>query len=132
MDWALGYEEVNDHEQLRSDPRFSSGRREEVDRPLAGKSTLNRLELGDGREDRYQQVNFWKRGIDELRVSVFRESQAKAPEEIILDVDTTDLPLHGGQEGRFFHGYYDSYLPLPIFCGEQVRRARLRQSHRDA
>ena len=120
---ALGYEDVNDHEQLRTDPLFGVlVGREELEKPLAGKSTLNRLELGDGREDRYKKVTFWKLGIDELMVSVFIESQEQVPEEIILDVDTTDLPLHGQQEGRFFHGYYDSYcyLPLFIFCGEQV------------
>ena len=132
---ALGYEDVNDHEQLRSDPLFGVlAGREEVDRPLAGKSTLNRLELGDGREDRYKKITFWKQGIDELLVSTFLESHERPPEEIVLDVDTTDLPLHGQQEGRFFHGYYDSYcyLPLYIFCGEHVLCARLRQSNRDA
>jgi hypothetical protein len=132
---ALGYEDVNDHEQLRSDPLFGVlAGREEVDRPLAGKSTLNRLELGDGTEDRYKKITFWKQGIDEWMVSVFLESQEKPPEEIILDVDTTDLPLHGEQEGRFFHGDYDSscYLPLYIFCGDQVRCARLRPSNHDA
>jgi len=132
---ALGYEDVNDHEQLRSDPLFGVlVGREEVDRPLAGKSTLNRLELGDGTEDRYKKITFWKQGVDELMVRVFLESQEKPPEEMVLDVDTTDLPLHGEQAGRFFHGYYDSYcyLPLYIFCGEQVLCARLRQSNRDA
>jgi len=132
---ALGYEDLNDHEQLRTDPLFGVlAGREELERPLAGKSTLNRLELGDGSEDRYKRVTFWKAGVDELLVRVFLESQEKAPEEIIVDVDTTDLPLHGEQEGRFFHGYYDSYcyLPLYIFCGEQVLCARLRQSDQDA
>ena len=132
---ALGYEDVNDHEQLRRDPLMSVlAGREELERPLAGKSTLNRLELGDGREDRYKKITFWKQGLDELLVKVFIESQAKAPKEIVLDVDTTDLPLHGEQEGRFFHGYYDSYcyLPLYIFCGEHVLCARLRPSDRDA
>ena len=132
---ALGYEDINDHEQLRSDPLFSVlAGREELEKPLAGKSTLNRLELGDGTEDRYKKITFWKQGIDELLVEVFIESQAGTPEQIVLDVDTTDLPLHGQQEGRFFHGYYDSYcyLPLFIFCGEHVLCARLRQSHHDA
>ena len=132
---ALGYEDVNDHEQLRRDPLMSVlAGREELERPLAGKSTLNRLELGDGREDRYKKITFWKQGLDELLVKVFIESQAKAPKEIVLDVDTTDLPLHGEQEGRFFHGYYDSYcyLPLYIFCGEHVLCARLRPADRDA
>jgi hypothetical protein len=132
---ALGYEDINDHEQLRSDPLFSVlAGREELEKPLAGKSTLNRLELGDGTEDRYKKITFWKQGIDELLVEVFIESQERTPEQIVLDVDTTDLPLHGQQEGRFFHGYYDSYcyLPLFIFCGEHVLCARLRQSNRDA
>ena len=108
--------------------------REQVDKPLAGKSTLNRLELGNGEKDRYKKITFWKQEVDELLVSVLLESQAKAPEQIILDVDTTDLPLHGKQEGRLFHGYYDSYcyLPLYIFCGEHVLCARLRQSNSDA
>ena len=132
---ALGYEDLNDHEQLRIDPLFSVlAGREELDRPLAGKSTLNRLELGDGTENRYKKITFWKQGLDELLVSVFLEAHPQAPEQIILDVDTTDLPLHGKQEGRFFHGYYDSYcyLPLYIFCGEHVLCARLRQSNSDA
>jgi len=93
---ALGYEDINDHEQLRSDPLFSVlAGREELEKPLAGKSTLNRLELGDGREDRYKKITFWKQGIDELLVEVFIESQERSPEQIVLDVDTTDLPLHG-------------------------------------
>src|SRR5437588_3712674 len=118
---ALGYEDLNDHEQLRTDPLFGVlAGREELEKPLAGKSTLNRLELGDGREDRYKKITFWKQGIDELLVEVFIESQAGTSEQIVLDVDTTDLPVHGQQEGRFFHGYYDSscYLPLFIFSGE--------------
>ena len=132
---ALGYEDLNDHEQLRNDPLFGLlAGREELNRPLAGKSTLNRLELGSGQQDRYKKVTFWKQGVDELLVSVFLESQKQAPEQIIVDVDTTDLPLHGKQEGRFFHGYYDSYcyLPLYIFCGEHVLCARLRQANSDA
>src|ERR1022692_4464056 len=132
---ALGYEDVNDHEQLRKDPVFSIlAGREELERPLAGKSTLNRMELGTGINNRYQKVTFWKEAVDELLVNVFIESQAKAPAEIILDVDTTDLPLHGKQEGRFFHGYYDNYcyLPLYIFCGDQVLCARLREANHDA
>src|SRR4030095_10029820 len=132
---ALGYEDVNDHEQLRRDPLFGVlVGREELNKPLAGKSTLNRLEIGNGRGDRDKKITFWKQAVDELLVSVFLESHEKAPEQIILDVDTTDLPLHGKQEGRFFHGYYDSYcyLPLYIFCGEHILCARLRQSNRDA
>jgi len=133
---ALGYEDLNDHEQLRQDPllRVLAGKSDVEDSPLAGKSTLNRLELSDGTPNRYKKITFWKDGIDELLVKVFVESQTSAPEEIILDVDATDFPLHGQQEGRFFHGYYDSYcyLPLYIFCGEQILCARLRQSNSDA
>lgn len=132
---ALGYEDLNDHEQLRNDPVFGilagSG---ELDKPLAGKSTLNRLELGAGVKDRYKKITFWKDSADDLMVTVFLESFTTAPAEIVLDIDTTDLPLHGKQEGRFFHGYYDNYcyLPLYIFCGEQVLCARLRESNHDA
>jgi hypothetical protein len=132
---ALGYEDINDHEQLRKDPVFGilAGRKE-LEEPLAGKSTLNRMELGTGTKDRYKKITYWKEAIDELLVKVFLESHQNAPAEIILDVDTTDLPLHGKQEGRFFHGYYDSYcyLPLYIFCGEHVLCARLREANHDA
>ena len=132
---ALGYEDINDHEQLRKDPVFGIlAGREELDEPLAGKSTLNRMELGTGTKDRYKKITFWKDAMDELLVRLFIESYQNAPSEIILDVDTTDLPLHGKQEGRFFHGYYDNYcyLPLYIFCGEQVLCARLREANHDA
>ena len=132
---ALGYEDLNDHEQLRKDPVFGIlAGREELEEPLAGKSTLNRMELGTGTKDRYKKVTFWKEAIDELLVKTFLESQENAPAEIILDVDTTDLPLHGKQEGRFFHGYYDHYcyLPLYVFCGEHVLCARLREANHDA
>jgi hypothetical protein len=132
---ALGYEDLNDHEQLRKDPVFGVlAGREDLDAPLAGKSTLNRMELGSGEPDRYKKITFWKEAMDELLVQVFLESHQQAPAEIVLDVDTTDLPLHGHQEGRFFHGYYDEYcyLPLYIFCGEHILCARLRESNHDA
>jgi hypothetical protein len=132
---ALGYEDLNDHEQLRQDPLFAIlAGREEAGTTLAGKSTLNRMELGAGVKDRYKKITFWKEGFDELLVKVFIEAQTQAPEQFILDIDTTDLPLHGKQEGRFFHGYYDSYcyLPLYVFCGEQVLCARLREANHDA
>ena len=132
---ALGYEDLNDHEQLRKDPVFGilSGRTE-PDEPLAGKSTLNRMELGSGINNRYKKITYWKEAVDELLVSVFVEAHQSAPAEIVLDVDTTDLPLHGRQEGRFFHGYYDEYcyLPLYVFCGEHVLCARLREASHDA
>ena len=131
---ALGYEDLNDHEQLRQDPllRVLAGKRD-LEEPLAGKSTLNRLELSDGTPDRYKKITYWKAGIDSLFVDVFLEAMDKAPEEIVLDVDTTDVELHGGQEGRFFHGYYDEYcyLPLYIFCGEHLLCVRLRQANID-
>lgn len=132
---ALGYEDLNDHEQLRKDPLFGVlAGRDELGTPLAGKSTLNRMELGVGVKDRYKKITFWKEALDELLVKVFIESYRKAPARIVLDVDTTDLPLHGKQEGRFFHGYYDTYcyLPLYVFCGEHVLCARLREANRDA
>ena len=133
---ALGYEDLNDHEQLRQDPllRVLAGKADVEESPLAGKSTLNRLELSDGTPNRYKKITFWKDAIDELLVQVFLESYSSPPEEIVLDVDATDFPLHGEQEGRFFHGYYDSYcyLPLYILCGDQLLCARLRQSNSDA
>ena len=132
---ALGYEDLNDHEQLRQDPvlKLLAGQ-EDLEQPLAGKSTLNRLELSTGTPDRYKKITFWKAAIDELLVDVFLEAHAQAPEEIVVDIDTTDVALHGGQEGRFFHGYYDHYcyLPLYIFCGEHLLCARLRCANIDA
>src|ERR1700689_1943342 len=132
---ALGYEDVNDHEQLRKDPVFGIlAGKEDLNEPLAGKSTLNRMELGTGINDRYKKITFGKEGVDELLVNVFIESHDEAPAEIVLDMDTTDLPLHGKQEGRFFHGYYDNYcyLPLYVFCGDHVLCARLREANHDA
>ncbi len=132
---ALGYADLNDHEQLRKDPLFGVlAGRSEMAEPLAGKSTLNRMELGRGVKDRYKKITFWKEAMDELLVKVFLESYEQAPGEIVLDVDTTDLPLHGKQEGRFFHGYYDGYcyLPLYVFCGEHILCARLREANHDA
>jgi hypothetical protein len=132
---ALGYEDLNDHEQLRKDPVFGIlAGKEDLNEPLAGKSTLNRMELGTGINNRYKKITFWKEGVDELLVNVFIESHKKAPAEIVLDMDTTDLPLHGKQEGRFFHGYYDNYcyLPLYVFCGDHVLCARLREANHDA
>ncbi len=92
------------------------------------------MELGAGAKDRYKKITYWKAALDELLIQVFIESHRRAPGEIVLDVDTTDLPLHGKQEGRFFHGYYDSYcyLPLYVFCGEHVLCARLREANHDA
>jgi len=133
---ALGYEDLNDHEDLRHDPLLGvlAGKRAAGEEPLAGKSTLNRLELSSGSSNRYQKIHYEAHAIDELLVAVFLEAPADAPEEIVIDLDTTDLALHGEQEGRFFHGYYDSYcyLPLYIFCGEHLLCARLRTADQDA
>jgi Transposase DDE domain group 1 len=131
---ALGYEDLNDHEQLRSDPLLAvlAGRRE-LGRPLAGKSTLNRLELS-GRNERYHKIGYAPEAIDKLLVDLFLESHAEAPKRIVLDLDATDIPLYGHQPERFFHGYYDTYcyLPLYIFCGDQLLCARLRPANQDA
>lgn len=132
---ALGYEDLNDHEQLRQDPLLHVlAGQAEMDEPLAGKSTLNRLELGDGSPHRYKKITYWKDCLDALLVSVFLEAFETSPEEIVLDLDTTDVELNGKQEGRFFHGYYDEYcyLPLYIFAGEHLLCVRLREADRDA
>ncbi len=131
---ALGYEDLNDHEQLRSDPLWGllSGKRE-LEEPLAGKSTLNRLEL-TGRSGRYHKIGYAPEAIDRLRTDLFIESHATAPASIVLDLDATDIPLYGHPPERFFHGYYDSYcyLPLYIFAGDQLLCARLRAANQDA
>jgi hypothetical protein len=97
---ALGYEDLNDHEQLRQDPllKLLAGK-PDLNQPLAGKSTLNRMELGDGLPNQYTKITFWRDAIDELLIDVFLEAQATQPEQIVLDIDTTDLAIHGGQEG---------------------------------
>ena len=131
---ALGYEDLNDHEQLREDPLLQVlAGKPEGEGPLAGKSTLNRMELGNGQPDRYKKITYWRDSIDELMTDIFLEAHASPPEQIVLDIDTTDLALHGNQEGRFYHGYYDHYcyLPLYVFCGDQVLCARLRRSNID-
>ena len=136
---ALGYEDLNDHEELRNDPLL--GILVEKANPgseaLAGKSTLNRLELTKetaSQKERYKKVVLDHGAVDRLLVEVFVQAHREAPKEIILDLDATDDPLHGKQEGRFFHGYYGHYcyLPLYIFCGEFLLCARLRPSNIDA
>jgi len=131
---ALGYEDLNDHEQLRQDPllKLLAGK-PDLNEPLAGKSTLNRMELGDGLPNRYKKITFWREAIDDLLVEVFLEAHTAAPEQIVLDIDATDFAIHGAQEGRFYHGYYDHYcyLPLYVFAGEHVLCARLRPSNID-
>ena len=147
---ALGYEDLNDHDDLRCDPLFAvlvgkedpegekRVRSQDRGKAAAGKSTLNRLELTPGEptaaELRYKKIIINSEQLDRLFVNVFLQAHAEAPEEIVLDVDATDDPLHGNQEGRFFHGYYMNYcyLPLYIFCGEFLLCARLRPSNIDA
>jgi hypothetical protein len=135
---ALGYEDINDHEDLRRDPvmavladKLQATRRDCA--PLAGKSTLNRLELSTSLPTRYHKIAHVPAEIESLLVTLFLESYKRAPAEIVLDLDATDDPLHGHQEGRFFHGYYDCYcyLPLYIFCGRNLLAAKLRPSNID-
>jgi hypothetical protein len=136
---ALGYEDLVDHDQLRHDPvlatlagKLTAKRRDCA--PLAGKSTLNRLEHAPSAPSRYHKIGHDAVAIEGLFVSLFLEAHKTLPERIILDLDATDDPLHGHQEGRFFHGYYDGYcyLPLYIFCGRHLLAAKLRRSNIDA
>jgi len=136
---ALGYEDLNDHDVLRHDPVFSvlAGKLEAGRKgcaPVAGKSTLNRLELSRGEATRYHKIGHDPAAIERLLVDLFLEAHARPPEEIVLDLDATDDPIHGEQEGRFFHGYYGNYcyLPLYVFCGTHLLAAKLRRSNIDA
>jgi hypothetical protein len=136
---ALGYEDLNDHDQLRHDPVMAvlanklAAKRSDC-APLAGKSTLNRLELSQAEPTRYNKIAADTPAIERLFVDLFLDAHAKAPSQITLDIDATDDPLHGHQEGRFFHGYYDCYcyLPLYVFCGRHLLAAKLRRSNIDA
>ena len=129
---ALGYEDLNDHDLLRQDPWLAvlAGKSEAGVDLLAGESRLNRMELGTGTPSRYKKITFWRDSVDELLVDLFLEAHPVAPPQIVLDIDTTDLALHGHQEEKFYHGYYQHYcyLPLYIFCGDHVLCARLRPS----
>ena len=141
---ALGYEDLNDHDELRHDPVMAvlagklKARRKRC-APVAGKSTLSRLEHAPEEgvafaPPRYHKISHDARAIAELFVTLFLEAHARPPQRIILDLDATDNPLHGHQEGRFFHGYYDCYcyLPFYIFCGRHLLAAKLRRSNIDA
>src|SRR5205809_1930094 len=136
---ALGYEDLNDHDELRHDPLMAvlagklTARRGDC-APVAGKSTLNRLELSQNEPSRYHRIAYDAAAIEALPVTLFLEAHERPPEQIILDLDATDDPLHGHQEGRFFHGYYDGYcyLPLYVFCGRHLLSAKLRRSNIDA
>jgi hypothetical protein len=146
---ALGYEDLNDHDDLRSDPLLAvlcekkdptgSKRKNPRDRgkALAGKSTLNRMELTEEEADeknRYKKIKCNGGKVDDLLVALFLDSSEEVPHRIVLDVDATDDLIHGNQEGRFFHGYYKNYcyLPLYIFCEDHLLCARLRPSNIDA
>lgn len=132
---ALGYEDLNDHEHLRHDPLLGVlAGRSDTESALAGKSTLNRMELSGNKDDRYKKIHCDTEAVDRLLVDVFLESYGNAPEQIVLDLDATDFAIHGRQEGRFFHGFYDHYcyLPLYIFCEDHLLGARLRRSNIDA
>ncbi len=146
---ALGYEDLNDHDQLRADPLLAvlaekpdpSGesrvRERDQGKALAGKSTLNRLELsaeGASADERYKKIGLDFGAVDRTLVNVFLQAHREPPREIVLDLDATDDPLHGHQEGSFFHGYYEHYcyLPLYIFCEDFLLGARLRPSNIDA
>jgi hypothetical protein len=135
---ALGYEDLNDHDELRHDPIMAvlagklTASREDC-APVAGKSTLNRLELSRDEATRYHKIAHDPAAIEGLLVTLFVEAHQAAPKEIILDLDATDDPLHGEQEGRFFHGYYGCYcyLPLYVFCGRHLLAAKLRPANID-
>ena len=146
---ALGYEDLNDHDELRHDPLLAvlaekedpTGgnrvRQRDRGKALAGKSTLNRLELSGAvvkEEERYKKIALEMEAVDRLLVEIFLEAYPTPPEEMVLDLDATDDPLHGNQEGRFFHGHYGHYcyLPLYIFAGDHLLCARLRPSNIDA
>jgi len=146
---ALGYEDLNDHDDLRHDPLLATvvgktdptgrSRRRQDDRgkPLAGKSTLNRIELtpvGADSGHRYKKVTCSIHRVEDLLVTLFLQAHPEPPESIVLDLDATDDPIHGQQLGRFFHGYYKEYcyLPLYIFCGDHLLCARLRPADIDA
>lgn len=146
---ALGYEDLNDHDDLRRDPLLavavgktdpegrSRFRERDKGKALAGKSTLNRLELTQANataRERYKKIVLDGDQVDDLLIDLFLQAHDEVPDEIELDLDATDDPIHGKQEGRFFHGYYKHYcyLPLYIFCGEFLLCARLRRSNIDA
>jgi len=146
---ALGYEDLNDHDQLRADPLMGvligkaepkgtdRRRKQDQGKAGAGKSTLNRLELTPAdahAKTRYKKIVYTGEAMDRLLTDLFLEAHDQPPARVVLDLDATDDPIHGKQEGRFFHGYYREYcyLPLYIICGEFVLCARLRSSNIDA
>lgn len=136
---ACGYEDLNDHDKLRADPLLAAlvGKAQPVKESLASPSTLNRLELTPAdanASSRYRKVVYDAEAIENFFVDAYLDAQPKRPGEIVLDLDATDDPIHGTQEGRFFHGYYGNYcyLPLYIFAGDFLLCAKLRKSDIDA
>jgi hypothetical protein len=141
---ALGYEDLVDHDALRHDPVMAvlAGKLQAKRKgcaPLAGKSTLSRLEHAPAEgpafaPSRYHKIAHDAGAIERVFVDVYLDSHATPPPLIVLDLDATDSPLHGHQEGRFFHGYYDCYcyLPLYVFAGRHLLAAQLRPANSDA
>jgi hypothetical protein len=137
---ALGYEDLNDHDELRHDPMMAvlagklGPRRQTKCAPVAGKSTLNRLELSRPEPSRYHKISHDPAQIEALFVELFLEAHEAAPDQIVIDLDATDDPVHGDQEGRAFNGYYDAwcYLPLYVFCGRHLLAAKLRSAKHEA
>lgn len=146
---CLGYEDLNDHDWLRHDALLAAivgkedpeGIKRESARDrgkaLAGKSTLNRLELtpiGADAGDRYKKITANIHAMHNFLVDAFLVQHASPPRRIVLDLDATDDPVHGDQLGKFFHGYYKNYcfLPLYVFCGDHPLLALLRPSDIDA
>ena len=127
---CCGYEDINDHDSFRNDPmaQMFCGRSS----PLAGKSTVNRMDLTTEEQSRYKKVDFC--AVDRLLVDLFMRFHRKRPKEITLDIDITDDPLHGEQEDRFYHGYYREYCYAPsyIFCGRHLLGCRLRKANQDS
>ena len=144
-----GYGDLNDHDSLRGDPLFAvlvgredvkgEHREKERDRgkALAGRATLNRLELSEReikKEERYKKISCDESKVEDFLVETFLGTFKRTPRMLILDCDAHDVPLHGNQEGRYYHGYYNNYcyLPLLIYCGEMPLAAKLRSSNIDA
>ena len=130
---ALGYEDLNDHQALRHDPLLSAAADKLEGEALASAPTLNRLELSSHRTGRYHKVHLDAAKAEALLLRFGVQSLRRGQREVMIDLDATDDPLHGKQEGRFFHGYYDSYcyLPLYAFIGDAIVWAQLRTANRD-
>ena len=129
---CCGYEDIVDHDRFRTDPM--AGMFCGTSCALAGKSTLNRMELGGSEAERYKKIVGDFGAMDTLCVELFMRFHGKAPTKIVLDIDVTDDPVHGNQEGRFYHGYYTKYCYAPsyIFCGRHLLGCRLRKANQDS